>query len=338
MNKIIYSLGIAATLVATALALTACEENDFDKIGTSSNTPPKVTSPVSVGDVNATILEVKERYCSSAATATHKRNDKNFYSRCDEDLVITGVVVANDISGNLYQTLLLRNIEPSGEDQCIILGVKNTCLYPYFPLGQRIKVNLKGLWIGVYSLVPRIGQPTLSSYGNMNLGPMLFELLRTNVELVGAPDLSAPELRPVDLTGVAGDEWLREGTNKKYYNTPRLATIGGTIREVSGANRNTLEYGSEADFPELYGKPESLSPNGKKIFAPYELHDQGFGVDRTIELSSNTTVVNLRTSTKIELSYKELPEDGRNYTGILTYYDNWQMQLRDINDVYPHLQ
>ena len=207
----------------------------------------------------------------------------------DEDIVITGVVVANDISGNLYQTLLIRNMEPSGEDQCIILGVKNTCLYPYFQLGQRIKVNLKGLWVGVYSQVPRIGQPVKSSWDNLNLGPMLFELLRENVELVGRPDPSAPELVPINLTGTEGDAWLRASDNRAYYNTPRLATIQGSIREVKDANRDKLDYGSDPDLPETYGKAEELSPNGKKIFAPYNLHDKGMAVDRTIELYSDKT-------------------------------------------------
>ncbi|MGM9694852.1 MAG: DUF5689 domain-containing protein [Alloprevotella sp.] len=337
MNKIISKLGLAVLLLAGTASLTSCEENDFDMIGTSSNQEPYVTSRTSVGEVNATILEVKERFCSNSSTAYFVRNTSNFYSPVTEDIVITGVVVANDISGNLYQTLLLRNIEPSGEDQCIILGVKSTCLYPYFQLGQRIKVNLKGLWVGVYSRVPRIGQPTKSSFGNLNLGPMLFELLRENVELVGRPDPNAPELVPIDLTGTEGDAWLRAEANRKYYNTPRLATVQGSIREVKVGNRDKLDYGSETDVPECFGKPEELSPNGKKIFAPYNLHDAGMGVDRTIELYSNNSIVSLRTSTKIDLSYKELPEDGRNYTGILTYYDNWQIQLRDLGDIIPNL-
>ena len=198
-------------------------------------------------------------------------------------------------------------------------------------------MNLKGLWVGVYSQVPRIGQPVKSSWDNLNLGPMLFELLRENVELVGRPDPSAPELVPINLTGTEGDAWLRASDNRAYYNTPRLATIQGSIREVKDANRDKLDYGSDPDLPETYGKAEELSPNGKKIFAPYNLHDKGMAVDRTIELYSNNSTVSLRTSTKIDLSYEELPEDGRNYTGILTYYDkSWQIQVRDLGDIIPN--
>lgn len=317
--------------LAAALCLignVACMD-DHDEPDTSGYI---VTSPTSVGEVNASILDVKAKYCAYSIGADYIRNSSNFYTKVTDDLVITGVVVANDVSGNLYQTLLLRNIEKNDdgsvkEDQCIVLGVKNTALYPYFQLGQRIKVNLKGLYVGVYSKVPRIGQPSKSSYGNLNLGPMLFELLSTNVELVGTPDLDAPELTPLDLTGTDGDAWLRASDNKKYWNTPLLATVRGNIKEVEPANRDQLEIG------EVENETESLSANGKKIFAPYELHDQGYGVDRTIKLQSNTSSVALRTSTRIDISFMELPEDVRSYTGLVTYYDSWQVQLRDANDI-----
>ena len=317
--------------LAAALCLAgnvACMD-DHDEPDTSGYI---VTSPTSVGEVNASILDVKAKYCASSSGADYVRNSSNFYTKVTEDLVITGVVVANDVSGNLYQTLLLRHIEKNDdgsvkEDQCIVLGVKNTALYPYFQLGQRIKVNLKGLYAGVYSKVPRIGQPTKSSYGNLNLGPMLFELLPTHVELVGTPDPDAPELTPRDLTGTDGDAWLRASANKTYQNTPLLATVRGNIKEVEPANRDQLDTG------EIENEKESLSANGKKMFAPYELHDQGYGVDRTIKLQSNTSSVALRTSTRNNISFMELPEDVRSYTGLVTYYDSWQVQLRDEKDI-----
>lgn len=316
-------------VAALCLSTVSCMD-DHDEPDTSDLL---VTSRTSIGEVNATILDVKEKYCASSTGAGFVRNTSNFYTKVEEDIIIEGVVVANDISGNLYQTLLLRNINDTisaddpAHDQCIVLGVKNTALYPYFAIGQRIKVNLKGLYAGVYSKVPRIGQPTLSSYGNLNLGPMLFENLSTNVELVGTPDTSVPELTPIDLSDSDGDAWLRASANKTYQYTPMLATVRGTIEEVTGSNATALETG------EVTGDTESVSANGKKIFAPYELHDDGYGVDRTINLQSNNSSVSLRTSTKIEISYMELPEDVRSYTGMLTYYSNWQVQLRTADDI-----
>lgn len=294
-----------------------------------------VTNPSDIGEVNASILDVKQRYCADASSSDYSRNSSNFYTKVKEDVIIEGVVCANDISGNLYQTLLIRNIDNSkadtdpAHDQSIILAVKSTALYPYFKLGQRIKINLKGLYAGCYSKTPRIGMPTVSSAGNINLGPMLFELLATNVQLVGTPNASAPELTPIDKTDAEGKAWLRASANKIYQNTPLLATVRGDIKEASAENRDVLEKGTSSD---VLNKVETVSANGKKIFGPYELHDDGYGVTRSLQLGNGSTV-DIRTSTKNRVSFVELPENTRSYTGILTYYSNWQIQLRDTTDI-----
>lgn len=318
-------------IAAIGLFSTSC----MDDHDTPDTTDFAVTSKKDIGEVNTTILDVKEKYCADASKADYSRNSSNFYKKVTEDEIIEGVVCANDISGNLYQTILLRNIDNSkaatdpAHDQSIILAVKSTALYPYFKLGQRVKVNLKGLYAGIYSKTPRIGMPTMSSAGNINLGPMLFELLATNVQLVGTPDSNAPELTPLDKTDADGKAWLRASANKTYTNSPILATVRGDIKEALPENRDNLEKGTAND---VLGKVETVSSNGKKIFGPYELHDDGYGVTRSLALGNGSTV-DIRTSTKNRVSFIELPEETRSYTGILTYYSNWQLQLRDTTDV-----
>ena len=314
------------------LCTTACMD-DHDAPDTDGKAI--VTSPESVGEVNSTILNVKETFCKSSTGADYARNSSNFYTKVNDDIIIEGVVCANDVSGNLYQTLLIRNIDASKpatdpeHDQSIVLAVKSTGLYLHFPLGQRVRVNLKGLYAGCYSKTPRIGMPTKSSAGNINLGPVLFEKLRTNVQLIGTPDANAPELVPLDKTDADGKAWLRASANKTYQNCPLLATVRGDIKEASAENRGVLESGTKSD---VLGKVETVSANGKKIFGPYELHDDGYGVTRSLQLGNGSTV-DIRTSTKNRVSFVELPEDTRSYTGILTYYSNWQLQLRDTDDV-----
>ena len=318
-------------IAALGLLSTSC----MDDHDAPDMTDFAVTSKKDIGEVNTTILDVKEKYCADASKADYSRNSSNFYKKVTEDEIIEGVVCANDISGNLYQTILLRSIDNSktatdpAHDQSIILAVKSTALYPYFKLGQRVKVNLKGLYAGIYSKTPRIGMPTMSSAGNINLGPMLFELLATNVQLVGTPNPNAPELTPLDKTDADGKAWLRASANKTYANSPILATVRGDIKEALPENRDNLEKGTAND---VLGKVETVSSNGKKIFGPYELHDDGYGVTRSLALGNGSTV-DIRTSTKNRVSFIELPEETRSYTGILTYYSNWQLQLRDTTDV-----
>lgn len=329
--------------IALCLGLTACMD-DHDAPDTSDLL---ITSSVSVGDVNATIGELKDAFCANITTAKNNAADKSYafssernyhyYTRIEDDIIITGVVAANDVSGNLYQTLLIRNIETDGTDQAIILKIRNTCLYPYFSVGQRIKINLKGLWIGCYSDVAQIGQPYLTSSNNLRLGPMLFELCKTNIELVGKPDSSVPECTPKDYTSEEGEAWLRSSDNKVYKNFPQLATVSGTIDEVQG------DAASKPAVGEVTGEDEQIKNiNGHflKTFAPEEIHDPGYAVNRTISLKSNNSNVILRTSTGNNISFTYLPDDVRSYTGILTFssYDKvWQMQLRSLDDVQPAL-
>ncbi len=315
MKKI---FSIIALGCITALSMTSCM-NEHDDPNTED-----VITPGQSMTVNTTIGDVKAKYCASSSKADFARNASNFFSQVKEDLVIEGVIVANDVSGNLYQTLLLRNIDKeAGTDQCIQLAIKNTCLYPYFPLGQRIRVNLKGLYAGCYSKVPKIGQPYYTSNGNLSLGPMLFHLRNTHIEYVGEIDLTAPELVPVDLTDAEGDAWLRASANKTYQNVPMLATVRGKIQEVQGSAKD------EADKGDLSGDYEPLP----KIFAPEALYDAGYAVDRTIMLQTNNSKVTVRTSTQNDIAFTEIPEDTRSYTGMLSYYDSWQIVLRSLEDI-----
>lgn len=304
-------------LALAALSFSSCMNEDKESPELDPGAA-SITSPVSVGETNMTIARLKQE---NSALFSQTNSCEEIY----EDIIFEGVVCANDVSGNLYQTVLLRDIDrEAGTDQCIVLAVRNTCLYPHFPLGQRVKVNLKGLCIGCYSKVPKIGQPYITSSGNNRLGPILLELCRTNVELVGRPNPSAPELVPV----VPTDDWLRSTANRNYLNTPMLATVTGNIVQADDAHRDEAETG------EVTGRTEPLP----KVFGPEALRDLGYGVDRDIQLQSNTSKVALRTGTSNEVSYARIPSDVRSYTGMLTYYSSWQLQLRSLDDIYPALE
>lgn len=320
--KTFYKTLLSTLIAVLPFSLTGCmDEHDDPDTGDF-----KVTGTIPV-PTNYSIAQLKADHSSLF-------NERNAYEKVNEDLVLEGVIAANDVSGNLYQTLLIRDIktekDENGEektvsDQSIILGVRNTYLAPYFKLGQRIRINLKGLWIGTYSCTPKIGQPYKTSSGNWRLGPMLFELCRTNLELVGQPDLNARELVPIDRANDEGDAWLRASANKNGSNSPQLATVRGSIVEAQPDKADI------ADIGEVTGKKEPLP----KIIAPDELHDMGYAVDRTIALQSNNSKVTLRTSTQNTISFTLLPAAPHTFTGIISYYgtDNWQLQLRTLNDL-----
>lgn len=307
MKKYLSILLLSAAMVC---GLSGCMD-DYDEADVSDFS---ITSPTSVGEANISIRDLKQRYCTSSSGATFSRNSSNWEFRIDRDLVIEGVICCNDGPyGNLYQSLTLRCISADGADQAIDIVVKNTCLYPYFPIGQRMKVNLKGLYVGVYGNSPRIGFPYYTSAGNHNLGPIPLEMCSTHFELIGKPDPSLPECKPIDRTGETGYDWLSSKNNHTVDNYPMIVTVEG--RFVDGDDVSTL--------------------------APDELEDAGYAVNRdfalkAVRVSGSTTKIIVRTGTGNEISHIVMPK-GKvvRLTGWLTYdsFDNkWQINLRDTKD------
>ena len=233
---------------ALTLLLSACHD-DYD---TPDLKNYRVTA-TNLGEPTTTIYDLKAKFCADSKDAKTAPNTSNFWTPINADtLCFEGVVVGNDIGGNLYQSLYVRNIDNTlpgvAADQCIIIGIKTTCLYPYFRLGQRIRVNLNGLYIGVYSKTPKIGCPYWTSQGNNRLGPMPFEKVATNIQLIGEPNPNAPELVPIDRTGTDGKAWLRSTANRAWFYSPFLGTVEGTIKEVQGAAKDAPAEGTEDNW------------------------------------------------------------------------------------------
>ena len=295
MNKKYAILGL--TLLA-ACSFTSCMD-DVDE--------PPVQTPKEVGITydgdmtpNITIKQLKQKYQTEMTT-------NNTYTKVTKDLIFRGIVVGNDVSGNLYQTLVLREIRSNGDDDLIEVGIKNTHLSPYFPLGSVVYVNLNGLYIGNYSYVPKVGQPYKTSSGNLRLGPMLLELCRTNVKLMKTTqDQVTAALTPVQVDAA----WL--SANLDLSHTPTLATVEGTFTEADG-KRVFTPYVSEHEDPQ-------------------EGYDDGYAKNRALKVGSAT--VQVRTSTQNEISYTVIPSGTVRVTGILTYYNKeWQLSMRDLNDL-----
>ena len=309
--KKIFSLFAAALMT---FSLTSCLDQSDEP-----DVKDYLVTAKTMGAPTHTIAQMKDKFSS-------QMSNNNTFVKVNEDVIIEGTVVGNDVSGNLYQTIILRQIGERGvgstDDQCIQIGIKNTYITPYFPLGQKVRVNLNGLYVGNYSKTPKVGQPYYTSAGNLRLGPMLFQLCATNVYLDGTPDPNAPELVPLELS----DDWFRNASNQNYKNSPMLAKATGYFKEMLGSKKDRPSTG------ELSGEAEPLP----KIFAPKALYDAGYAVDRTLVTSAGEMTI--RTSTQNDIAYLPMPTDTRTYTGIFSFYSGWQIQLRDVDDIDPMIK
>ena len=298
MKKLFYILAVPALL-------TACYDS-LDDPETSKFADEELQAQDTFPAANISIKALKDLYCQSNTNATYSRNSSNWEFLIEDSLYIEGVICANDGQfGNLYQSLFVRSIDSStGEDACIQIGVKNPCLYPLYKIGQRIRLDLRGLYVGGYSQSPKIGFPYFTSSGNHNLGPILLETFAQYVQLIGDPDPTCAECQDVDYIS---NPFPTQSRNIDYY--PAIATVKGIFPEADSVKQ--------------------------AILAPDDLEDAGYGVNREFKLA-NGTMMQIRTSTGNEISNIVMPQgDTVQLSGILlfdTYESKWQMNLRDTAD------
>ena len=154
-------------LVVTALALTSCVKKDYDDV-TTANVDPPLTATHS-------IRELQARATGAVGVLI------------DEDIIIAGIVVADDSSGNIYKKLILQQ-DSSG----IAINIDKSDFYTEYRVGRRIFVKCKGLYIsnngGNFELgnsasdpVGRIpwgivGQYIFKGQWGQYINPMVYEL------------------------------------------------------------------------------------------------------------------------------------------------------------------
>ena len=306
-------LSIITLGLALAAGLTSCMDK-WDEVDTSDYSIfyPSTDGTFSAADSMVSITELKFKYCASSSRATYARNTSNWEHRIlttgtGRDIVTEGIVVSNDGPwGALYQQLILRQPGTGADGACIVLAIKNTCLYPYFPIGQKVRVKLSGLYIGAYSKTPKIGYPYFTSKDNHSLGPIPFEMCATNIIAIGQPNPNCEECQYLDFTTVEGCDLLRDRDYMKYEHCPYMGIVRG---KFVGANDKDI-----------------LAPNDPTIY------DDGYGVDRYMAMT-NGGYITVRTSTQNEISNIVMPKGKEvELRGVMTYYDGWQIQIRDTTD------
>lgn len=279
-------------ILLAGLLTTSCM-NDYEADNISTD---KFTAD-SIGEANTTITALRKKYSSIISNSS--------YTCINEDLIVEGIVTGNDITGNLYQVIV---IQPTKEDGTvdtsvpgINVGIKGiSCIYNIFPVGQVIRINLKGLFIGGYGKCAKIGQPyiTASTTPTERIGPMSYPDMQARIMKVGtanANNVVAKELTSADVAS---------GNIADY--TPMLVTIKNCkIKEADGIT--------------TYAHAETSTT---------------YSVENTLLFSDKKTSVELYTSSSATFASNVMPEGWLNVTGILSRYnDYWQLQLRSESDI-----
>jgi len=181
MKKVIF------TIMAGMLVLASCM-NKWDTEEVSND----LYSNPNIGEANTTISQIRKDYSTAISNSS--------YELVNSDKIIEGIVVANDISGNIYQYIYIQGLDDDGtikKEGGIGVGIKGLgCLYTIYPVGQKIRINLKGLYVGGYGNSPRIGMPYINTNGAMRMGPMTLNMMKEHIMKVGT---AQPEVADAKL-------------------------------------------------------------------------------------------------------------------------------------------
>ena len=193
------------SILALSLFATSCM-NDFDEPLFSE--PPFGNNEI--GEANMTIEELKTKYSSTISG--------NSVKQITEDIIIEGVVVANDESGNVYKQFIIND-----ETGAMVIGVNDVGLYAMVPKGQRVRIACKDLYIGGYGKMAQIGGLYNGKVGRMNKN-----IYPQHVRLIGIPDPTQPEMQPETID----DSFF---TNENKNNLAKFVRLEGVeIIEADG--------------------------------------------------------------------------------------------------------
>lgn len=123
---------ISLALVVMLTSLTSCVDHIFDV--------PPFYIPVYNGTATHTILQLKTQIYTGSLT------------QITTDVIITGIVVANDQSGNIYKTIVIQD-----GTAAIEVKLDKTSLYNEYKVGQRVYIECKNLYIGTYGGLIQLG-------------------------------------------------------------------------------------------------------------------------------------------------------------------------------------
>ena len=129
------------------LGVLACvKDRDFD--------PPRKTCSSDL-IANTTFSEVKAMYSEGVL-------------QIQDDLIIEGYVISSDEAGNFFSSLHFQNKSGNPtEGFQIEFDLRDSHLF--FPVGSKIYIKLKGLYLGKQKGVYKLGG-TFSSFGNLSIG------------------------------------------------------------------------------------------------------------------------------------------------------------------------
>ncbi len=299
MKKMKYIL--IACVCALMTGCMAGEDYGFDTDWSAPDTDNAYGNPELQETNVITVKELLSRYVDPMTAA----NDTTMIR---EDVQIKVIVTGNDIEGNIYNEVAVKD-----ETGAILICIAQGGLYGYLPVGKEILVDLKGLHIGLYGNQPQIGVAYTNASGKTFPSRMNRNIWQKHFKYVDAGFTHEVAPEEFDVTRMQDVEYVKACRGK-------LMTVKGvTMAEADGVK----VWASDAEKDAGNGVSRSIAVDGK------------------VPMSGQYASFVVRSSTYADFAAQVMPKEKVNLTGIFTVYANnpknygytWQILLRQGTDV-----
>ncbi|MBL7805888.1 MAG: choice-of-anchor J domain-containing protein [Saprospiraceae bacterium] len=219
----------------------ACVKQDFDE-------PP----------VGGNVVNITPNITIKALKALHITPEGFDY--IPDSLVVGGVVVMDDRSGNYYKTLVIQD-ETGG----IEVKFNDGYLYNQFPVGRQVYINVKGLYLTDYAGLTQIVGSLVEENGQLSGIGLTEAQVRTVVQKGTLGNAPAPKVVSISdfnddllstLIRLEDVEFTKADTGKTYADPVTKSSLNRTLEDCNGL-LTIIRTSGYADFA------GSLTP-GKK--------------------------------------------------------------------------
>ena len=182
-------------------------------------------------NVNADIKMLKDLYLGTPVEIT-------------EDWDIDAIVTADDRSGNFFRKVVIED-----ETAAIELIINNVELYTRLPVGRKVFIKTKGLWIGAFNNIIQLS----ANADSEGIPEALFKdvVFTTNEIITPVPTIKKlTELTNADLSKLVQIEnvqFTSSGINQTYADAENRISINHNIEDCSD-NRMILRTSGYSDF------------------------------------------------------------------------------------------
>jgi Family of unknown function (DUF5689) len=206
-------------LLIAAATFSACDKT-FDE-------PPSYIEPTI--KANKSIAELKALYSGTG------------FLQVNDDIIVEGVVVADDKSGNYYKSIVIQDSTAG-----ILINLEGTNLYTDYPIGRKIFLKCKGLYLGNFGRLVQIGGfidiSTPSSPGLGGILPAQFNnyIVKGSLNNVVAPrTVTIGQLNDNFQNTLIKLELMQFATadvSKPYADAVNKVSVNRTVSDISGSN------------------------------------------------------------------------------------------------------